>query len=421
MKIIRWSKERIEDYMWSAPAWVKEALEEGIAFAYLLIDDEQAKVAAWAACYIEEDHLEIISLGQEQDMAEGYSLERILRKLQSFCLERDINMSEIEFLDELAPKCKAALIRSDYVKTMDSKLWKLSGLSVKTALKDDFDIKTISALSTQEKASFIQLLKSSGKNIPQFAGSISSETMLVALRDGRAEACIFASRYRGALFVEQLVCKNDEAGQEAFKALCQRAERKNAAEELYVIDSIYEARIFGRGQETLRQVYVWQASERDELTDLEIDAELSVREDMTDVKAPLLLSKVYAAADMFTDEEVENYLALDQDMQPKLMAIIKGPAGEYMMDICPLADDIDIGYFRYEITTSFLCEKSGDEALRLCSSLNKVIKEGTAYINELDELVLRTHISESAFLESNTFNWLLHNWYESCQHIYAAI
>ena len=93
MKIISWSKDRIRENMWSAPAWVKEALEAGIAFAYLLVDEEEEKVAAWGACYIEEDHLEIISLGQEQNIKQWHSLERILRKLQSFCLEINIKMS----------------------------------------------------------------------------------------------------------------------------------------------------------------------------------------------------------------------------------------------------------------------------------------------------------------------------------------
>ncbi len=420
MKIIRWSKERIEDDMWSAPAWVKEALEAGIAFAYLLVDEVQVKVAAWAACYIEEDHLEIISLGHGQDMAERYPLERILRKLQTFCMERNINMSEIELFDGEDTECRAALIRSDYVKIMDSKLWKVRRPSVEAAVRDSFDIKTISALSSQEKASFIQIFRSTGKNIPQFSGSISSDSILAALKDGRVEACIFASRYRGALFVEQLVCKNDEAGQEVLRAVCRLADKNNADEELYVTDPVYDERIFGEGQTIARQVYAWGASEKAGLTALETEAELAVREDTTDVIAPLLLSKVYAVADMFSDEEVENYLALDQDMQPMLIAVIKGLGGEYMMDVRPLADDIDIGWFRYEITTSFSCEKSGEDAVKLCSSLNEVIKEGTVYIKETGKLVLRTHISESAILESRTLNWLLHNWYESCRHIAAA-
>lgn len=417
MKIISWSKDRIRENMWSAPAWVKEALEAGIAFAYLLVDEKEEKVAAWGACYIEEDHLEIISLGQEQNIKQWHSLERILRKLQSFCLERNIKMSEIELIGEADIECQRALVRSDYVKIMDSILWSVKSQSVKTVGKGSFDIKRLGDLSPKEKASFIQIFKSTDKNIPQFSGSISPELMLTALKDGRVEACIFASRYRGALFIEQLVYKNVEAGQEVLGAMCRLADKNKVDENLYVTDLIYDERIFGKGQMIAKQVYAWKLLKKAELTAMEAEAELAVREDRTDVMSPLLLAKVYAVADMFTSQEVENYLGLDQDMQPKLIAIIRGISGEYIMDVRPLADDIDFGWIRYEITTSFSCEKSGGDAVSLCSSLNELIKEGTVYIKETNKLVLRTHISETAIMESQTFNWLLHNWYESCQYI----
>lgn len=417
MKIIRWNKERTANDTWTAPTWVKKALEAGLAFAYLLVDEERPKVAAWAACYIDDGQLEIISLGQDQEMTDGQPLERVLRKLQSFCMEREIRTAEIELLDAAEAGLKASLIRSDYVRTVDDRLWKLSRPVMETFPNENYEIKAFNTLSSQEKSSMVQLFKATGKNIPQFRGSISSELMLVVIRDEKVEACIFASRYRGTIFIEQLVCKDNKAGCEAWKAICQAVRNETENQEIYADDKVYSENIFGKAQSVERQVYTWRMADKDQLTVMDLEAELSIRDENADTLDALLLSKVYLLADIFTEEDIENFMAVDEDVHPKLFAVIRGAESDYMMNVRPILDDMDAGLFRYEITTSFYGKKNKEELVSLCGQINERISEGTIYLSTSDELILRNYVPESVFTDSRALNRMLHNWDESCRFI----
>lgn len=418
MKIVGYRKDNFRGIRWDAPSWLTAALEGGMAFAYCVIDEE--RVIAWIACYTEDKRLEIISLGQEKSLENTWLLERLLLKIENFCREQLIEIAEVELIDKDNDKLVSALERSDFICLEKEKLWRV-GKSAGNETDSSYVFKSVKELSQSEKKSLVGLFQLKEAAIPEIRGNMEPELMVAAVKDGQTEACVIACSYRGVILVEQLVYKNPEAGKQIWQFFS-RKRNDGAIQErpCYVAEQNYITEIMGTVQETAREIYTWMAGDEEQLTYMETEAEIEVlTKDQNPLEA-VCLSRLYRVLDVLSEEEVECHLAVDGNMQPMLLTVLKDQSGDCLMEIKALADDIDAGYFRYETVSRFLAHE-GSDLTALVQEVNEKITEGTVFSSGENRLVLRSYLPEIAITDRQTFRWFQKNWLRSCRIIFEKV
>lgn len=421
MRIIRWSEERLAGYSWDCPAWIEEALEANLAFAYCMLDEESGRVAAWLAAYMQERRVEILAGGEDASLAAGHPLERLLVRLQQFCKERQITLMETERLGLSGDVAAHTLAAAGFVREEGRSLRRLtlSEEDSKNSENKDYEYKTLGEVSQEEREMLLQLLEGAGATLPEYRGSIVPELTRIAFRGGKAEAYVFVSQYRGTLLVNQLTASGEEAGRSLWQALQSRLYRyENAGIPVFAEAGAYDEKVMGEAKEIPVEIYAWVDTEQDLLAPDETEAELQLRTDDADDLDALLISRLYPLAKLMKEEQVEHHMALDSGLHPKLLVIAQSLGGEDLMQIRVLADDVSIGYFRFQVTTEFEGWSAGQKTMAQVSRLNRELPEGSVYWDESGKLILRANVPEKSLLDASFWRRFYRNWTRACRLIH---
>ncbi len=418
MKIIRWSEERLAGYEFQCPAWVQEALEAELAFAYCMLEEETGQVVAWLAAYPEGQRVEILESWENPAFQSQRPLERLYVRLQQFCREHQIPVAEAERSGSVSKAMDEALERAGFVKEESRMLRKLSIQKSEDAGKD-YEWKTLDGLTEPERASLVKLLEKSGEDMPEYRGSIIPELTLIALRQGQAEAYLFISHYPGMLLMNQFVCASEKAGSYLWKqAGGALADYEKEGMACYAEFRAYRKEIMGDAPEVPVDIYAWVDTDLDILSPEDTELELGIRADGSGDLDGLLLSRLYPLSELLKEEQVEHHMALDEELHPKLLVIAQSLGGEYLMEIRTLADDVNAGHFRFRITTEFPGYSAGQKTMALVSRLNRELPEGTVYWDEKGRLILRSCLPEKSLLDGAYWRRFYRNWTRACRLIY---
>ncbi len=88
----------------------------------------------------------------------------------------------------------------------------------------DYVVRTVRDLDMKEWESLIDLLLEFKGSTEAYVGELLPELALAAVKNGRAEACIFVGSYGGTLWVERLAVREDEAGAVIWQALKEKVQ-----------------------------------------------------------------------------------------------------------------------------------------------------------------------------------------------------
>ncbi len=417
MRIIRWSEERLAGYTWNCPAWIQEALEANLAFAYCMLDEERGQVAAWAAAYTEERRLELLAGGEDPNLVSAHPLERLCVRLQQFCKERQIPVMETERLGLSGDVAAHTLAAAGFVKEEGSSLRRLTVME-EGRPGTGYEYKSLAELSQEERESLVELLEGKGASIPEYRGSIVPELTVAAFRGGRAEAYLFVSSYRGTLLVNQLTYSSEEAGRSLWQALQSRFfQYDNKGMPVYAEIPAYDERILGEAPEVPVEIYAWVDTEEDILSPEDTEVDLALRSNQAEDLDGLLISRLYPLSKLLKEEQIENHMALDAELHPKLLLIAQSLGGEDLMEIRVLADDVSVGQFRFLVTTEFEGYSAGQQTMAKVSKLNRELPEGTVYWDEAGKLLLRANVPEKSLLEASYWRRFYRNWTRACRLI----
>ena len=420
MKIVTWSEEILTGYHWNCQDWVKESLQAGVASAFCMLEEEYAEVAAWIVFYMEEQRAEIIGCGQETAYADRRPLERLFVRLWQFCREHQLSMAEAEQIGNPATDVTEAMKNSGMVpQDTEKSFYRLVWSDDCKELQEDaYRFAQISSLSSLERDSLIDFLVEQSIQLEDFHGNLLSELTLAALKDGKAEACMFASYYRGSILIESFVNQNPIAG----RALWQKVQQEmilSGREEIpcYVEKHEYKPE-FMKTEESVPEVrYLWVDQNLDLLSVEEEEAETGIRADAADDLGPVLLGRLYPVMDLLKSEHLEYQMALDEDLQPCLLVTVNSLGLEHLMKIRCIADDVTTGWFRFSVRTEFPGYPDVQKAAVLCSRLNREITDATIYWDEQEMLVLQTFVTEETLKKAESWRQLCNHWTNACRII----
>ena len=419
MKIVTWSEEILTGYHWNCPDWVKEALQTGVASAYCMLDEEHAETAAWIAFYIEGRKVEIIACGQETEDVNHYPLERLFVRLWQFCQENQIFMVEAEQIGTVEPGIREAMRKSGMVpRNPEENFFRLQFTDGNSGVDSGYQFREIGSLSPQEKDSLIDLLIGQGVQAADLRGSLLRELSLAALKNGRVDACIFVSAYRGMFLTEQFAAQNQTAGKALWQEVQQEIRRSGLEKNVwYAGEHAYRPEYMMAETSVPAVIYMWLDQNLDLLSAEEEEMETEIRSEDVDELGPVLLGRLYPVMDLLKREHIEYQMSLNEEMQPCLLVLANSLGQEHLMKIQCIVDDISAGRFHFSVRTEFPGYQDAQKASVLCSRLNRELTDATIYWDEQGMLILQNYVSETMLKEEDSLRQLYSNWTNACRAV----
>ena len=418
MKIISWNEEILTGYLWNAPEWVKKAVQAHLACAYCMLDEQTARVAAWLAFYIDEPKVEIMASGQDETCKDSRPLERLYQRLWQFCTERELSVAEAEVIGTQNQMEADAMKRSGMVLKEEEKIFHRLVLSDTEKIDSGmYEIQQADQLSEEERESLIDLLMEEKERTEAFRGDLIPELSLVALKKNEVKSCIFVYDYRGTLLIETFAEKEEKAAKALWQTVRNRISTSDFRKQLcYAEDEVYRKDLMQEEEAVPVRIYTWMDTNLDLLSAEEEEIEMELRPDEPEMGA-LLLSRLYPVYRMLKEENTDVSLAMGRDQNPQLLVVARSLGMEHLMEIHCIADNVDTGWFRFQLRTEFPGYKDGQEAALLCSRLNRRITDATVYWEEEGNLILQTYMPEMASTDVEVWRQLYRNWTDDCRMI----
>lgn len=422
MRILRWSGSQPAGYRFDCPKWIRDGFETGTLYGYVCVNEEEACVASYLAFYLSDEAAEVIAYGVTQGYDPAVTLGRLYRRLRRHCREREIARIEEEIIGQISEDVEHILLREDFLVPEETVgMWKLplekDGMD--EASCDRAAVRLVDKLSEAERESLIALMMTADEKDADagYQGSPISELCAVYLHDGRAEACIFCSDYRGIVRADSIYAFPD--CEDSLRALWAYIREETGrirpdVNELYLPQTKEAACLAEGAEEVGVHVWMWMDSEMDAITfhDAELEADMALTDSME--TGGLMLSRLTPFTRMLEAEGEEYDLSLDVHMLPQVMLRIYCLGTDYIMEIGCKLMDMERGEFRFTVRTELAGYEDAGKAALLCSRINENLERATAYWDESGRIVLRGHAVDDECADVIRWRKFLQDWTLDC-------
>lgn len=421
MKILRWSSSQPAGYRFDCPEWIRDGFETGTLYGYVCVDEAEACVAAYLAFYLTDEAAEVIAHGVMEGYDPAVVLGRLYRRLRQHCREREIARIEEEIIGQMPKEAAYVLLREDFLSMEDAGgMWKLP-LVKDGKGKDSYDrnaVHLVDGLNEEERESLIALMMTADEEEEAgYHGSPITELCAVWLQNGRAEACVFCSDYRGIVRADNIYALPgcEDSLKSLWAYICEEAGRLCPdADALYLPQTPAAASLAKGAEEAGVNVWMWMDSEMDAITfhDAELEADMALADSME--TGGLMLSRLTPFTHMLEAEGEEYDLSLDVHMLPQVMLRIYCLGTDYIMEIGCKLTDMERGEFRFTAQTELAGYQDAGGAALLCSRINDSLERATAYWDESGRIMLRGHAVDEELSDVIRWRKFLQDWTMDC-------
>lgn len=421
MRILRWSGSQPAGYRFDCPKWIRESFETGTLYGYVCVDEVKACVAAYLAFYLSDEAAEVIAHGVIPGYDPAVTLGRLYRRLRQHCREREIAGIEEEIIGQIEEDVEYVLLREDFLEAEEAGgMWKLPlGKDGKgNAAYDRNAVHLVDGLNEEERESLIALMLTADEEEEAgYQGSPIAELCAVYFQNGRAEACVFCSDYRGIVRADSIYAF--PGCEDSLRALWAYIREETGrirpdVNELYLPQTKEAACLAKGAEETGVHVFMWMDSEMDSISfhDAELEADMALADTME--TGGLMLSRLTPFTRMLEAEGEEYDMALNAMMLPQVMIRIYCLGADYIMEIGCKVTDMERGEFRFTARTELTGYEDAGRAALLCSRINENLERATAYWDESGRIVLRGHAADDELRDVIRWRKFLQDWTLDC-------
>lgn len=421
MRILRWSSEQTAGYRFDCPKWIRGGFDTGMLYGYVCVDEKEACVASYLAFYLSDEAAEVIAHGVTKGYDPAVTLGRLYRRLRQHCREREIARMEEEIIGQISEEVEHVLLREGFLVLEESgRMWKttLAGDAPVGASYDRNAVRLVDGLGEEEREALLALMMTVDEEEDAgYNGSPIPELCAVYLQNGRAEACVFCSDYRGIVRADSIYMLPgcEDSLRSLWTYVREETERlRPDIEELY-LPQISGAACLAKGaEEVSTDVWIWSDPDMDSISFR--DAELQVDMAFADPEkmGALMLSRLTPFTRMLEEEGEEYDMSLSAQMLPQVMIRIYCMGTDYIMEVGCRVMDIERGEFTFTAQTEFAgCQDAGEAAL-LCSRINERMERAIAYWDERGRIVLRGYAVDDECSDVIRWRKFLRDWTMDC-------
>lgn len=421
MRILRWSSEQLAGYRFDCPKWIRDGFDTGMLYGYVCVDEEEACVASYLAFYLSDEAAEVIAQGVTKGYDPAVMLGRLYRRLRQHCREREIARMEEEIIGQISEEVEHVLLREGFLVLEDSgRMWKttIAGDAPVGASYNRDAIRLVDGFGEEERESLLALMMTVDEEEDAgYDGSPIPELCAVYLQNGRAEAGIFCSDYRGIVRADSIyMLPGCEESLRSLWAYIREEIGRNRPDvkELY-LPQTSGAACFAKGAEEVSvNVWIWSDSDMDSISfrDAELQADMAFAD--PEKMGALMLSRLTPFTRMLEEEGEEYDMSLSVHMLPQVMIRIYCMGTDYIMEIGCRVMDIERGEFTFTVQTEFVGYQDVGEAAILCSRINERMERATAYWDERERIVLRGYAVDDECSDVIRWRKFLRDWTMDC-------
>lgn len=421
MRILRWSGEQPAGYRFDCPKWIRSGFDTGMLYGYVCVDEEEACVVSYLAFYLSDEAAEIIAHGVTKGYDPAVTLGRLYRRLRQHCREREIARMEEEIIGQISEEVEHVLLREGFLVLEESgRMWKttLAGDAPVGASYDRNAVRLVDGLGEEERESLLALMMTvDEEEDASYNGSPIPELCAVYLQNGRAEACVFCSDYRGIVRADSIYmlpgCEDSLRSLWAYVRE-EIGRLRPDIKELY-LPQISGAACLAKGAEEVSlNVWTWSDPDMDSISfrDAELQADMAFAD--PEKMGALMLSRLTPFTRMLEEEGEEYDMSLSAQMLPQVMIRIYCMGTDYIMEVGCRGMDIERGEFTFTAQTEFAGYQDAGEAALLCSRINERMERAIAYWDERGRIVLRGYAVDDECSDVIRWRKFLRDWTMDC-------
>lgn len=358
MRILRWSSSQPVGYRFDCPDWIRDGFDTGTLYGYVCVDEEKACVASYLAFYLSDEAAEVIAHGVTEGYDPAVTLGRLYRRLKQHCREREIARIEEEIIGQISEDVEHVLLREGFLALGESdRMWKtaLAEEGHTDASYDKNVIRLVDGLNDEERESLIALMMMGDEEEDAgYDGSPISELCAVCFINGRAEAGVFCSNYRGIVRANNIYmlpgCEDSLRSLWAY--IMEEGKRiRPHADALYLPQTSEAACVAGGAEEVSADVWTWSDPDMDSISfrDAELEADMAAVDSME--TGGLMLSRLLPFTHMLEAEGEEYDMSLDVHMLPQVMIRLNCLGADYLVEVGCKVVDMEQGEFLFTVRT----------------------------------------------------------------------
>lgn len=421
MRILRWSSEQLAGYRFDCPKWIRDGFDTGTLYGYVCVDEEEACVAAYLAFYLSDEAAEVIAHGVTQGYDPAVTLGRLYRRLRQHCREREIARMEEEIIGQISEDVENILLREGFLVLEESgRMWEttLEGDDDAGVSYDRNAIRLVDGLGEEERESLIALMMTVDEEEDAgYDGSPIPELCAVYLQNGRAEAGVFCSDYRGIVRANSIYML--PGCEDSLRALWDYVREETGrirpeVKALYLPQTSGAVCLAEGAEEISADVWIWSDPDMDSISfrDAELQADMAFAD--PEKMGGLMLSRLTPFTRMLEEEGEEYDMSLSIHMLPQVMIRIYCMGTDYIMEVGCKVMDIERGEFTFTAQTEFAGYQDAGEAALLCSHINERMERATAYWDERGRIVLRGYAVDDEINDVIRWRKFLRDWTMDC-------
>lgn len=421
MRILRWSGSQPAGYRFDCPKWIRDGFDTGTLYGYVCVDEEEACVAAYLAFYLSDEAAEVIAHGVTQGYDPAVTLGRLYRRLRQHCREREIARMEEEIIGQISEDVENILLREGFLVLEESgRMWKmtLEGDNDAGVSYDRNAIRLVDGLGEEERESLIALMMTVDEEEDAgYDGSPIPELCAVYLQNGRAEAGVFCSDYRGIVRANSIYML--PGCEDSLRALWDYVREETGrirpeVKALYLPQTSGAVCLAEGAEEISADVWIWSDPDMDSISfrDAELQADMAFAD--PEKMGGLMLSRLTPFTRMLEEEGEEYDMSLSIHMLPQVMIRIYCMGTDYIMEVGCKVMDIERGEFTFTAQTEFAGYQDAGEAALLCSHINERMERATAYWDERGRIVLRGYAVDDEINDVIRWRKFLRDWTMDC-------
>lgn len=421
MRILRWSGSQPAGYRFDCPKWIRDGFDTGTLYGYVCVDEQEACVASYLAFYLSDEAAEVIAHGVTQGYDPAVTLGRLYRRLRQHCREREIARMEEEIIGQISEDVENILLREGFLVLEESgRMWKmtLEGDDDAGVSYDRNAIRLVDGLDEEERESLIALMMTVDEEEDAgYDGSPIPELCAVYLQNGRAEAGVFCSDYRGIVRANSIYmlpgCEDSLRALWAY--VREETGRIRPEVKALYLPQTSEAACLAKGAEEISaDVWIWSDPDMDSISfrDAELQADMAFAD--PEKMGGLMLSRLTPFTRMLEEEGEEYDMSLSIHMLPQVMIRIYCMGTDYIMEVGCKVMDIERGEFTFTAQTEFAGYQDAGDAALLCSHINERMERATAYWDERGRIVLRGYAVDDEINDVIRWRKFLRDWTMDC-------
>lgn len=421
MRILRWSSEQPAGYRFDCPKWIRDGFDTGMLYGYVCVDEEEACVASYLAFYLSDEAAEVIAHGVTKGYDPAVALGRLYRRLRQHCREREIARMEEEIIGQISEEVEHVLLREGFLVPEESgRMWKttLAGDAPAGASYDRDAIRLVDGLGEEERESLLALMLTVDEEEDAgYDGSPIPELCAVYQQNGRAEACVFCSDYRGIVRADSICLL--PGCEDSLRSLWAYVREETGrirpdVKELYLPQTPEAACLAKGAEEVSTDVWIWSDPDMDSISfrDAELQADMAIAD--PEKMGALMLSRLTPFTRMLEEEGDEYDMSLSVHMLPQVMIRIYCMGNDYIMEVGCRVMDIERGEFTFTAQTEFAGYQDAGEAALLCSRINDRTERAAAYWDERGRIVLRGYAVDDECSDVIRWRKFLRDWTMDC-------